>query len=653
MKGPLSSAPLAPSPAAFLVAGLAGLAALLPGTPARAEHTAPAVEGAACSDYDAMRQPFFGDLHVHTGFSFDAWAQGVRSTPRDAYRFARGEPLGLPPYDREGQPARTIRIDRPLDFTAVTDHAELLGEIRICGTPGAQGYDADVCWGARNLPSFVGLTLFATRYLIFRDRWSFCGDGDQHCLARTRDVWADVRQAAAEANDTCHFTSLVGYEWTGTIGDGANLHRNVIFRSEHVPDAPVSWMDTPSASKLWERLRAECVDGMPGCDVFTIPHNSNLSAGLMFATASLETAADIDRPITRDEARERARMEPLVEIMQHKGDSECLLGGDTTDEACAFEKVPYNSFVGVGMPRPLPEAMRPLRADMVREALKKGLREEQRLGTNPLRYGIIASTDTHLGASGFVGEDSAVGHGGAGRAQSAAGPLRIPDEIENNPGGLAVVWAEENSREALFRAMLRRETYGTSGSRPIVRFFGGWRYPADLCGRRDLVAQGYAAGVPMGGDLPQRPRGARAPIFAISALRDPGTEEKPGTALQRIQVVKGWLERGETREKVYDVAGGESDASVDVATCQTSGSGADELCAVWTDPDFDPKQRAFYYVRVLENPTCRWSQQICVRAGVDCSNPQSVPPGLRACCMADVPPVVQERAWTSPIWYRP
>jgi hypothetical protein len=357
-------------------------------------------------------------------------------------------------------------------------------------------------------------------------------------------------------------------------------------------------------------------------------------------------------PIDAEEARLRRRWEPLVEIMQHKGDSECMLGGDTTDEACGFEKLPYSSFAGVGrvaQGRILEPSDRPDRRSMVREALKKGLVLEQQLGENPLKYGFVASTDTHLGTPGLVMEDDAKGHGGAGSRPTVG----LPDDIEFNPGGLAVVWAEENSRDSIFAAMQRREAYGTSGTRPVVRFFGGWDYSEKMCASRDFAAQGYAGGVPMGSDLPQRPDDGAAPRFAVWALRDPGGAGVAGTPLQRVQIVKGWIDGGEAREKVFDVAGGLNGASVDSSTCERKGEGASQLCAVWEDPDFDGDDRAFYYARVLENPTCRWSQKLCVDAGVRCDDPSSIARGYEACCSETHVRTQQERAWTSPIWYTP
>jgi len=609
----------------------------------------------ACEHQDPLRQPFFGDLHVHTAYSFDAGAQDTRNTPRDAYAFAKGARVGLQPYTPDGKPLRTAQLRRPLDFAMVSDHAEGLGEVRICRDETSPEYDSDYCYFFRNF-GVVAFNAFALRTIVAKDRMKFCGKDDALCLRTAQVVWRDIQAAAEEAYDrtsACSFTSFVGYEYTASADGGANLHRNVVFRNASVPDSATSWVETPSARDLWETLQRTCIDGKPGCEVLTIPHNSNLSGptGLMFQSASVRSDADADMPVDAEEAALRQRWEPLVEIMQHKGDSECLLGGDTTDEACGFEKLAYNSFAGVGRFRglvPTP-GLAPTRKAMVREALKKGIRLEDEIGVNPLKYGIIASTDTHLGTPGLTLEDDPKGHGGAGLRGAGSG---LPDDLEFGPGGLAVLWAEENSRDALFAAMQRREAYGTSGTRPIVRFFGGWGYDEGLCGDDGFVAKGYAGGVPMGSDLPAND-GEGAPRFAVWALKDTGTEGHPGTPLQRIQIVKGWVEDGKTHEQVFDVAGGPNGASVDEATCETHGDGARHLCSVWQDPGFQADQRAFYYARVLENPTCRWSQRLCVAARVDCSDPASVSPGFAGCCAPDHVKTQQERAWTSPIWYAP
>ncbi len=613
-------------------------------------------ERAACADYDALRRPFFGDTHVHTAYSFDARGQDTRNTPREAYRFAKGEPMGIQPYDENGNPTRTIKIDRPLDWTMVSDHAEFLGEVRICRTPGTWSYWHPVCIAHRNSGEMNKIML-AAYGLILKRRWGICGNDNETCFDVTRGVWGEIQAAAEEAYDrstSCEFTSFVGYEWTASVGEGNNLHRNVLFRNDQVPDLPVSWIETPTAMDLWRHLQEDCVDEIDGCDVFTIPHNSNLSGGLMFQTARV-SGDFVPGVVDAEEAALRGRWEPLVEMMQHKGDSECdVLAGSiwADDEACGFEKLGYDRFGATQSS--WTERQQAAPSNFVRDALKQGLRHDSELGSNPLKYGIIASTDTHIAAPGLVAEKDHPGHGGAGKGGGAEAGDAFPDEPEFGPGGLAVVWAEENTRDSLFSAMQRRETYGTSGTRPVVRFFGGWEYAEDLCTDPALVAKGYAGGVPMGGDLTAPPLGdAAAPRFVAWAAQDPGTWDEETTPLQRIQLVKGWLEGRELYEKVIDVAGGPNGAGVDRNTCEPHGAGAQSLCAVWTDPDFDPRERAFYYLRVLENPTCRWSQYFCNEKEVDCDDPASVPEGLKMCCSDKHRAVIQERAWTSPIWYSP
>lgn len=596
---------------------------------------------ASCPDRDPQRRPFFGDLHVHSAYSLDASTQDTRTLPAQAYRFARGEPLEIQPFDARGHGLRTVRLARPLDFAAVTDHAELLGEWNICNHGGLPGHDSLVCRVYRRWPrvAFFWMNWTASR----AERHDFCGEGGQLCLEAAKGPWDDIRRAAAEAYEPCRFSTFVAYEWTGAAGTGSNLHRNVVFANEAVPELPASFVETPSPPLLWKRLRRECLEAGNGCDVVVIPHNPNLGAGHMFRTETQDGS-----PIGADEARARQRFETLVEVMQHKGDSECFPGLGNSDELCGFEKLAMNDFSGryVGF-----LAEPPVARQFVRNVLEEGLRQERRLGTNPFKFGMIASTDTHLGTPGLVAEDAHYpGHGGAGRP--AGKELRgLPDAIDFNPGGLAVLWAEQNTRAALFAAMRRREAYGTSGPRIVLRLFGGWQLGAELCQAKDFAAQGYARGVPMGGDLRSPPAPGAAPSFAVSALRDPGAD---GAHLQRLQIVKGWLEGDALRERVVDVAGDASlGAAVDLASCEPPEEGFDALCSVWRDPDFDPAQPAFYYARAVEVTTCRWSQKLCNAQGADCSQPRSLEPGLEACCDASHVRSIQERAWSSPIWYRP
>lgn len=653
---------------ALLLLGLAACGRSDPPLPQPATPSLP-VTGQHCPQFNPERNPYFGDLHVHTRYSLDANTQGTILGPHEAYQFALGERLGLQPYAADGTPSRYTQIARPLDFAAVTDHAELFGETEICTNPDYVEYNFPECLfyrqspenafvffnlvavGLPELPQFPtpeGIPLVSDAPVIGSDgkipRLPYCGLNGERCLEAASTPWQDTQRAAAAYNDSsgqCRFTTFVGYEYT-LAPTSNNLHRNVIFRSEVVPALPLATQEYPSPEQLWAGLAEQC-RAEDGCEYLTIPHNSNLSAGLMFETTNRAGEA-----YTAEFARTRQQNEPLVEIMQAKGQSECLgtTGAGAADELCMFEILPYNNltgdrFNGLNTGPPMPQ-------DFVREALKEGLLQEQTLGVNPFKYGFIGSSDTHIATPGNVAETADFpGHGGAG----ASGGEGLTDVIEGNPGGLAVLWAEENTRDALFTAMRRREAYGTSGTRPVVRFFGGAELPSDLCGRSDFVSTGYARGVPMGGDLPA---GAAAPRFAVSALRDPGTPDDPAEPLQRIQIIKGWVADGEKHEKVYEVAGDPNNgASVNLADCSTSGTGFASLCAVWQDPEFNAAQPAFYYARVVENPSCRWATRQCIAANIDCGNPDAVPEAYADCCNAEYPKTVQERAWTSPIWYRP
>jgi hypothetical protein len=628
-----------------------GLGTVLPGTARAAPAPWQRTETRAdCSNFSTLRNPYFGDTHVHTTYSFDAVSGAINHGPREAYGFALGQPLALP--TGTAGPPRIVQIRRPLDFTAITDHSEFFGEVQMCLDAALPGYDSTECTNFRDaipqigLVAGFGVTLFGVQLTSTTpSRFSFCGPGNVDCLNQASPVWQDMQDAAEEYYDrtaACTFTTFNGYEYTGNPGV-QNIHRNIIFRNDVVINLPVSYYEEPTPQGLWAQLQSQCIDPDNGCDTLVIPHNSNLSNGMMFQTINPDTT-----PITAADARTRATFETVVEVMQHKGDSECHPQLSPNDELCGFEKWSVD-FIGLLPPAPVFEA-----GSFTRSTMMVGLEQEEILGINPFRFGLIGSTDTHNATPGLVHEEdyAAAGHLGTRDAtpefQLEGLALGITGGIEANGGGLGVVWAEENSRDALFAAMRRREVYGTSGTRPIVRFFGG-RIPRNVCRNGTVIQRGYESGVPMGGEIGPV---ASAPRFAVMASKDPGP---PGTPLQRIQIIKGWVDgAGVAHEKVFEVAGDpDNGASVDPATCVPSGSGFADLCAVWSDPEFDRDQRAFYYARVLENPVCRWHQYICNGAGVSCAVPSSIPPGYEECCNTDRPVTIQERAWTSPIWYRP
>lgn len=606
-----------------------------------------------CAHYDSNRQAFFGDLHIHTGLSLDANMQGTRTRPADAYRFARGQSLDIPPYDRDGRALKQARAGRPLDFAAVTDHAEMLGETRICRSPVERGFDSLLCRAYRFWPDKVGL-IFSHR-AANAERFGFCGDDGHICTDAAAIPWREIQDAAAAAQDNspaCEFTTFVGYEWTGASfvesGLVANLHRNVIFRSATVPELPISFIEASSAEALWTMLDAQCSKLGESCEATVIPHNSNLSLGQMFPTDIPASAVD-----PASYLRKRNTYERLVEVIQHKGSSECYFGPGmlAEDELCQFEQLPWNSFSGNRLTL-LAETPRP-GDGFLREALREGLRQQRSKGINPYKLGFIGSTDSHRSLAGGVDEAGFQGHGGAGNAAPAGKPRGLPDQWEFNPGGLAVLYAEENSRDSLFEAMQRREAYATSGPRIGLRFFAGEKLSPGLCDAADFVTQAYRQAVPMGGDLvlsaDEKPR------FLVAAMKDPGFGHWSGTDLQRIQIIKGWIDqRGQSHERIVDIAGDPPGvASVNPDTCDRQGRGHQQLCSVWEDKDFNPLLPAYYYARVLENPSCRWSTYVCNAQGVNCNDPNNVSAENRICCDAKLPKTIQERAWSSPVWYNP
>lgn len=662
------------SPGAWWATLLTLSALLAPGVLAfeRTEQRQP------CAHYSDTRRPLFGDLHVHTSYSFDSYISSQRNDPWAAYRYAKGEPIML--SDPDSNQTLSAQIQRPLDFTSITDHSEFLGPVNICTQDsGKLGYWFPMCAMTRS--EFFMVQLLAANY------WAsigVAGDSAQKaesfactlsdCDAAHKETWGMIQQAAEDHYDrseNCAFTTFVGYEYTDAP-NYKNLHRNVIFRNDRVTDTAISTYDTGTMNfpELWRRLREECIDGDAGCDVMSIPHNSNLSGGLMFPD-----------PVNPQQAQDRLFFEPVIELVQHKAASECRYdrlagrGLDTEDEACDFEQVVSDnlSMLGTVFGEVQTDEARavPLeefgRRNMVRNALKDGLELGRATGINPFQMGFIGSTDTHSATPGGAEENNYVGHLG----RRDAGYRNVQDHFFDNPGGLAVVWAEENSRDAIFDGIRRKETYATSGTRPVLRFFAGADLPADLCQAENMAQQAYANGVAMGGTLSS----VAPPRFLVSALKDPGSVGNPGNDLQRVQIIKGWLDaQGTSHEKVFDVAGDANNgADVDPLNCAPRGAGFENLCTVWQDPGFDAAEDAFYYVRVLENPSCRWSTLQCQAAGVNpfaenCSDQAAAATAelqeegaigdvYSKCCLdpAQQPfysPVIQERAWTSPIWYR-
>ena len=607
----------------------------------------------ACADRNPLRNVYWGDLHVHTRLSFDAYVYEIRSWPSDAYRFAKGEELLLPPLDENGKGTRPFKLQRPLDFAAVTDHAEYLAEVEACTTESSPGYNAKICQVYRD----GGSTSYVNFGLGLADpepyRWDeLCGEGLVDCRARAESIWRDVIVKAAEDHDdktdACAFTAFPAYEYSGSPKT-SNYHRNVIFRNGTVPDFPTTYIEEPTAQGLWKRLRADCLDAGTGCDVLAIPHNTNWSNGTQMI---VEYPGAANKAEEAAQAAERREMEPLVEIFQHKGDSECLNGFKAVlgapDELCDFEKlrppedlqdcgeeVGAGAMIGVGCTH---------RLDFVRNVVIEGLVEQNRIGENPYRLGFIGSTDTHAAMAGATEENDWPGHLGTNDddPEEALGNGGItPGGFIESPGGLAAVWAVENSRDALFDAMRRREVYATSGTRIALRLFGGWDYPEGICDDPNLTAIGYERGVPMGGELGVRGE-AKAPVFVVQALRDPAQHT---AGLQRLQIIKGWVSaNGKRHSKVYDVAGNKNNgAGVNTDTCALTGKGEAILCARWSDPEFDSALHATYYARAVENPSCRWSTWWCNELADD-EKPEN-------CIDSDRAKTIQERAWSSPIWY--
>ena len=626
------------APAVVVGAVVAGVAiAQAPPKPMAAPASAsstprPATAPARLPGHNADRNAYFGDLHVHTYLSNDAYISNVRRTPEDAYRFARGEAIGH-------ASGYTVRLSGgPLDFAAVTDHAEYISAIRDAATPGTP---------LSKLPFSQGL-LATEPNEIQKAFDAFVHGRHTGTLPKEFDdpaiisrAWGEVRDAAARYNQPGRFTTFVGYEFT-SAPDGKNMHRNVLFRTANVPGAPFSSSSSPDPEDLWKAMDGWRAKGM---EALAIPHNSNGSDGAMFDTVRLN-----GQPIDKAYAEMRMRNEPLVEMSQIKGTSETHPSLSPNDEWANFEI--WENYIAVN------KKVTRFAGGYVRRALQDGIILREKLGVNPYKFGFIGSSDTHNAAPGSVEEPnffSATGRRDGlpelrgsilpkGATEwTGPGPVQLQ---HRGASGLAGVWAEENSRSSIYAALRRKETFATSGPRIKVRFFAGYDFPADLLERTDTVRQAYAHGVPMGSDL--LPSKGRAPKFLVWAVRDP-----QAGYLQRAQVVKGWIENGVAKEKVFDVACSDglkldtstwrcpsNGAKVDMKTCQPDRFKGDvEMRTVWTDPEFNPKQRAFYYTRVIENPSCRWSTWDALRNGT--------PPN------PNLQPTVMERAWSSPIWFEP
>jgi hypothetical protein len=587
-------------------------------------------------------RPFFGDTHLHTSFSFDAGAFGCRLGPKEAYRFAKGEEVVASMGER-------VKLARPLDFLVVTDHSDnlgffsqlLAGDSKVLADPqGRKWYN--MIQSGKGADAAVQMIIAFSQGKFPKALISMPGS------KAYRQAWRDIIAAADQANSPGRFTAFIGYEWTSNTG-GNNLHRNVIFRDNGLkagrvePLATMKPWGSDNPRDLWKWM--EDYEEKTGGNVLAIAHNGNLSNGRMFPILDSFTGKALDRGY----AEQRARWERLYEATQIKGDGEAHPFLSPTDEFAAFERWDKGN---LDLSELKKQEM--LVYEYARSALKNGLLLEQKLGTNPYKFGMIGSTDSHT-ALATADQDNFFGKTSSSEpsATRANHPFVKTDKAvimgwEQVASGYAAVWATENTRDAIFDAMERRETYATTGPRMAVRFFGGWDFEAKDARTRSPAVAGYAKGVPMGGDLRDPPKG-KSPTFLAAALKDP-----IGANLDRIQIVKGWLDKkGKLHEKVQDVAwSGDRKpypktgklppvgSTVDVKEATWSNTiGAPELIVVWKDPNFDPSQRAFYYARVIEIPTPRWTAYDAKFFGVKMGR--------------KVPMTAQQRAYTSPIWYTP
>ena len=590
-------------------------------------------------------QVFFGDTHHHTANSGDAFMNGNRLSPEEAYRFARGEEVVSSSGVR-------VKLSRPMDFLVISDHAEGLGMMYEVynGNPVMMADETLARWN-KMMQAGGSDAAQATNELISAQAQGTLPDPltDPKTVGPiSKSVWQAHLETADRFNEPGRFTAVLGYEWTSVPG-GNNLHRNVLFRDNRDRAEQIipftSW-DSDDPEKLWEWMAR--YEEETGGRALAIPHNGNLSNGRMFE--EVDFAGDA---LTRDYAERRGRWDPLLEVMQTKGNSETHPTLSPNDEFADYGVAGWEYGNLTMEDEPESPEMRPYM--YLRGGLMSGLRLERELGANPFKFGMTGGTDVHNSLSS-IEEDNFMGkhviqepHPERWEHVSKQGFGKTRYTWHYTAAGYAAVWAAENTREALWDAMKRREVYATSGSRITVRFFGGWSFAAEDADTRYLARIGYDKGVPMGTDLTGAPTG-EAPSFLVAAMKDPSSGN-----LDRIQIIKGWLDAdGNTHEKIYDVAWGDADRrtigadgklapvgdTVDVARATwTDSIGDPNLATVWQDPDFDPSEPAFYYARVIEIPTPRWTAYDALRYGVRMSD--------------DVPMKHQERAWTSPIWYTP
>ena len=583
---------------------------------------------------------YWGDTHLHTAYSTDAGMVGNYLGPEEAYRFARGEII----TSSIGIRARLVR---PLDFLVVADHAENLGVAPMIAESNSEFLKTEF---GRKVHKLVN---DGDAWRAYSEWGKYMSAGEDPLAgetALTEMIWHRLTAAAEKYNQPGVFTAFIGFEWTSSPG-GSNLHRNVIFRDDSDRAnqiIPFSNYDSDDPEDLWRWMKN--YEEKTGGHLLAVPHNGNLSNGLMFNEVTLTDK----RPLDRDYAERRMRWEPLYEVTQIKGDGETHPSLSPNDEFADYGTWDRGSFASAKKPGMIPK-------EYAREALKRGLKYEQEIGENPFKFGMVGSTDSHTSLAtteenNFFGKATPTEPGAPGRfEEKITGYIPDPDGIDYSiqhykslASGLAAVWATDNTREALFDAMRRKEVYATTGTRMTVRVFAGWEFVEADVQRPDFARKGYAEGVPMGGDLEPGPQGKK-PSFVVRALRDPN-----GANLDRIQIVKGWLDKdGGLHERIYDIAVSdgrkigrdgrckkEVGNTVNVEEASYTNSIGDALLmGFWEDPDFDPNARAVYYIRVLEIPTPRWTTYDAAFFGSELPK--------------DVPASHQERAYTSPIWYTP